>query len=242
MRVTSCGCRGRQRSSCSLPTGTCSHGPAPMSTTASARRPVNSLTRSPVRSSISTVTRTSIRRPGRRAAASRRWRRRGPWAGGGPGGAGHREHRHPRRRFVPAPFLDADEEHPQRAKPVRDRGRGQPGLVLPGTGGQPRLERLNVPPGDVGQRGRGGCLGEEGGEGEQRLVRVADAARAQHAGDLLQVTAHWDRDLRDGLIQLHPARQQRRAGHRALTARAWASMASAARRYWEASQSSPRCR
>jgi hypothetical protein len=43
------GCSGRYRSSRSLPTGTCSQGPAPMWTTALAGRPVNSLTRSPVR-------------------------------------------------------------------------------------------------------------------------------------------------------------------------------------------------
>ena len=64
------------------------------------------------------------------------------------------EHRHPGRCFVPAPFGDADEEHPQRAEAVRDRGGGQPGLVLPGAGGQPGLERLDMTPGDLGQRAR----------------------------------------------------------------------------------------
>ena len=59
------------------------------------------------------------------------------------------EHRHPRRGFVPAPFLDADEEHPQGAEPVRDRGGGQPGLVLPGACGQPGLEVLDVTAGDL---------------------------------------------------------------------------------------------
>jgi hypothetical protein len=50
-----------------------------------------SLTRSSVRSSISTVTRTSRRVSfARRAAAGLRRRRRGPWAAGGPGGAGRR--------------------------------------------------------------------------------------------------------------------------------------------------------
>jgi hypothetical protein len=44
------------------------------------------------------------------------------------------EHRHFGRGFVPAPFFDAQEEHPQRAEAVRDGGRGQPGLVLPGPG------------------------------------------------------------------------------------------------------------
>ena len=62
------------------------------------------------------------------------------------------EHRHPRRGLVPAPFVDADEEHPQGAEPVRDRGGGQPRLVLPGPGGQPGLEVLDVAAGDRGQR------------------------------------------------------------------------------------------
>ena len=46
-----------------------------MRTMGSARRPVNSLIRSPVRSSISTVTRTSIRR----AVALRRPQQPGTW-------------------------------------------------------------------------------------------------------------------------------------------------------------------
>jgi hypothetical protein len=36
---------------------------------------------------------------------------------------------------------------------------------------------------------------------------AADAARAQHAADLGQVTAHRGRDLRDDRLQLGPARQ-----------------------------------
>jgi hypothetical protein len=53
---------------------------------------------------------------------------------------------------------------------------------------------------------------------------------------------------RQGVVRgvLLPSGQQRRPGHRKLgragAARACASMASAALRYWEASQSSPRCR
>ena len=58
------------------------------------------------------------------------------------------EHRHPGRGLVPAPFVDADEEHPQGAEPVRDGGGGQPGLVLPGAGGQPGLEVLDMAAGD----------------------------------------------------------------------------------------------
>jgi hypothetical protein len=60
-KTTSWGCSGRYRSSCSFPTGTCSQGAAPIWTTASAGSAVYSLTRKPVRSSTSTVTRTSIR-------------------------------------------------------------------------------------------------------------------------------------------------------------------------------------
>ena len=45
-----------------------------------------------------------------------------------------REHRHPGRGFVPAPLLDTQEEHPQRAETVRDGGRGQPRFVLSGPG------------------------------------------------------------------------------------------------------------
>jgi len=49
------------RSSRGLPPGACSQGPAPIRTTASARRSVNSLTRKPVRSNTSTATRTRSR-------------------------------------------------------------------------------------------------------------------------------------------------------------------------------------
>ena len=75
------------------------------------------------------------------------------------------EHRHPGRGLVPAPFVEADEEHPQGAEPVRDRGGGQPGLVLPGPGGQPGLVVLDVAAGDLGQRADpGAVLGQERGE------------------------------------------------------------------------------
>jgi hypothetical protein len=108
------------------------------------------------------------------------------------------EHRHPRRGLVPAPFLDAEEEHPQGAEAVRDRGGGQPRSVLAGAGGQPGLEVLNVAAGDAGKRrGQRGRLGQECGERAQRQIRAADAARPQYAGDLLQVAAHRDGDCRD---------------------------------------------
>jgi hypothetical protein len=42
------------------------------------------------------------------------------------------EHRHPGWCLVPAPFVDADEEHPQRGEPMGERRGGDPGLVLPG--------------------------------------------------------------------------------------------------------------
>ena len=59
------------------------------------------------------------------------------------------EHRHPGWRLVPAPLLDADEEHPQRAEPVRQRGGGEPGLVLAGPLRQPGLVVLDVAAGDL---------------------------------------------------------------------------------------------
>ena len=170
------------------------------------------------------------------------------------------EHRHPGRGLVPAPFVEADEEHPQRAEPVGDGGRGQPRLVLPGPGGEPGLVVLDVTAGDLrdaGHLGRG--LGQERGEGAQCQVGAADAARPQHAADLGQVAAHRGGDLRDGGLQVGPARQrahpvdaQRRPAHRRLPvsapgpagwpAKTCASITSAALRYWAASQSSARCR
>jgi hypothetical protein len=90
-----------------------------------------------------------------------------------------REHRHFGRGLVPAPFVDADEEHPQRAQPVGDRGQGQPRLVLPGPGGQPGLVVLDMGSGDLRSAGhlrRG--LDQKCGEASQRLVGVPDAAAA----------------------------------------------------------------
>ena len=118
------------------------------------------------------------------------------------------EHRHPGRGLAPAPLVDADEEHPQGAEAVRDRGRGHPRFVLSGPGGQPRLEVLDMAAGDLGQPGDGRVLaGQERGERPQGQVSSADAAGPQHAGDLLEVTAHRDRDLRDRPGELLPGRQ-----------------------------------
>ena len=170
------------------------------------------------------------------------------------------EHRHPGRCFVPAPFVEADEEHPQRAEAVGDGRGGQGRLVLPGPGGEPGLVVLDVRAGDLrgaGHLGRG--LGQEAGEGPQREVGAADAARAQHAADLGQVAAHRGRDLRDGGLQVSPAGQRAhpvgappRPAHRQFPvpapgpagwpAKTCASITSAALRYWAASQSSARCR
>jgi len=69
-----------RRSSRNLPTGTCSQCPAPVSTTASARSPVNSPTRSPVRSSTSQITPTSS--PGLGLGGAQELRRRGLLAEG----------------------------------------------------------------------------------------------------------------------------------------------------------------
>ena len=170
------------------------------------------------------------------------------------------EHRHLRRGLVPAPFVQADEEHPQRAEPVDDGAGGQPRLVLPGAGGEPGLVVLDVAAGDLRGTGHLGCgLGQERGETAQGQVRAADAARPQHAADLGQVAAHRGGDLRDSGLQVGPARQrahpvdtQARPAHRRLPvsapgpagwpAKTCASITSAALRYCAASQSSARCK
>ena len=168
------------------------------------------------------------------------------------------EHRDPRRGFVPAPLVDADEEHPQRAEAVHDRGGSQGGFVLPGPGRQPGLVVLDVAAGHLPD----GCdlwrgLGEEAGERPRREVRAADAAGPQRAADLVQVAAHRLSDLRDSRLQLGPAGQCSQPvgappggpGHQRLPAcvpgfpaKTCASMTSAALRYCAASQSSARCR
>src|SRR5450759_4108677 len=98
----------------------------------------------------------------------------------------------------------------------------------------------------------------EPGKGPQCHRSVVDASRAQDAPDLLQVTAHRFDHLRCGGFELLPGRQRRQTvaaqrrwrAHRpppvpvgtGCAANTWASMTSAALRYWEASQSSARCR
>jgi len=169
------------------------------------------------------------------------------------------EHRHPGRGLIPAPFIETDEEHPQRAEPVGDSRGGQPRLVLPGPGGEPRLVILDVAAGDLRGAGHIGCgLGQEAGETAQREVGAADTARPQHAADLGQVAEHRGRDLRDGGLEVGPGGQRahpvaaslpQRAHRRLLVrpapglpAKTCASITSAALRYWAASQSSARCR
>ena len=113
------------------------------------------------------------------------------------------EHRHPGWCVVPAPLLDADEEHAQRPESVRDRRGGDARLVLPGTGGQPRLVVLDVSADHVGDGlDVGSALDEERGERPQRHVGVDHAARTQDAPDLLQVTAHRGDHL--GRVRLQP--------------------------------------
>jgi hypothetical protein len=76
------------------------------------------------------------------------------------------EHRHPWWRLGPAPLIDPDEEHPQRAEPVRERGGGGACLVLSGTAGEPGLEVLDVPPAHLRGAHHVRCgFGEEAGEG-----------------------------------------------------------------------------
>jgi len=84
---------------------------------------------------------------------------------------------------------------------------GVSGLVLPGAGGQPRLELFDVRPGDRGDAGQAGVgAGEEGGEAAQRAVGVDHRAGSQDPGELVQVGAHRRGDLRDRLLQLVPGR------------------------------------
>jgi hypothetical protein len=123
------------------------------------------------------------------------------------------EHRRPGGRIVPAPFADPDEEHPQRAEPLRDRGRCHGGLVLPGPGRQPGLERLDMRAGDLGKTQARGGFGQERGKAAQRAVGVHHAARPQHAADLLQVAAHRPGHARNQDAQLIPGRQQQRPAH-----------------------------
>ena len=105
------------------------------------------------------------------------------------------EHRHPCRCFLPAPLVDPDEEHSQRAEPVRQCGARDPGLVLSGSFRQPGLVVLDVSSGDLIDAGDlGRDLDQEAGEGAQRAVGVGHAARSQHAADLRQVAAHRGHD------------------------------------------------
>ena len=174
-----------------------------------------------------------------------------------------RDDRHPGRGFGPVPVADAHEEHPQGAQPVGEAGRGEPGGALPGPGGQPAAVVLDVVAADVGQEPHVGCLlGQERGQRAQRLIGVAHAARSQDRGQLLQIAAHRRGDVGHGDAKLIPVGESLWAAHHSspstkditgasdagtptgngLPGSSWASMASAARRYWEASQSSARCR
>jgi hypothetical protein len=112
-----------------------------------------------------------------------RWpRRREPWPAAGPAGAGHQGRSASGRGVIRAPLADPDEEHPQRAEPVGDRRGGHPWRVLPGPGGQPGLEVLDVPAGD-GRHGadRWRLFGQERRQRPQRLGGIDHAARPQHA-------------------------------------------------------------
>ena len=93
---------------------------------------------------------------------------------------------------------------------------------------------------------------QERGEDPQIDVHGVHGARAQGHGDLVEVGAHRGRQLRSGVVDLLPRSRHLRpllagplatatAAHR-IAPRRWASMASAALRYWAASQSSARWR
>ena len=174
-----------------------------------------------------------------------------------------RDDRHPGRGVGPVPVADAHEEHPQRAEPVGKAGRGEPGGAVARSGGQPGAVVLDVVAADVGDEpDLGSPLGQEGGEGAQRLIGIADTARPQDRGQLLQIPEHRRGDIGHGYAKLFPVGESLCAGHdpspstrdgsvligiglptgNGLPGSSWASMASAARRYCEASQSSARCR
>ena len=126
------------------------------------------------------------------------------------------KHRHPRRCLVPAPFVDADEEHPQGAEPVRQRGIRDPCLVLTRSCSQPRLVVLDVAtPHLPGAGDLRGSLDQERGEGAQSEVGAGHAAWSEHARDLAEVAAHRVHDLR-AHPELLPAGQQQRPAHSVL--------------------------
>jgi hypothetical protein len=125
------------------------------------------------------------------------------------------EHRHPLWGLVPAPLVDPDEEHPQRAQPVREGSGGDPRLVLSRPAGQPRLVVLDVTPCDLTNVGDLGCgLDQEGGEGAKRLVGITHTARAQDAGNLVEIATHGLDQLWFLQAQLLPGGQQQWPAHR----------------------------
>ena len=211
----------------------------------------------PGASSTSTVTRTSSRGSAWAARSSLR-------GGGVVEGLGQRvvlagqvagEDRHPGRRVVPAPLDDPDEEHPQRAEPVRQGGGGEPGLVLPGPVGEPGLVVLDVAAGDLRDAGDLGCgLDQERGERAQREVGAArrcPGAARRRAGP--GSGASWPRSAGRAARAASQVGSSSGplTGHARTPARCWSRLAgvaagrrstSAALRYWAASQSSARCR
>lgn len=86
------------------------------------------------------------------------------------------EHRHPRGGIVPTPLIDAEEEHPQRAEPVRDRRRGDPVPVLAGTGREPWLVALDLGPADPRNTLDVGVLGDQ-----ERRQRAQSEVGVRHA-------------------------------------------------------------
>ena len=94
--------------------------------------------------------------------------------------------RHPGRGLRPAPFVEAEEEHPQRAEPVGEGVGGDPSAGAAWAAGQPGLVVLDVAALNAGHGldlGRG--VDQERGEAAQRQVGAADTARTQRAGQLL---------------------------------------------------------
>ena len=139
---------------------------------------------------------------------------------------------------------------------MTDCGVGEPLAVLARTGGHPALVAFDVAALDVGDAStRWVILRHLGGEESQGQTRGVDCGRASRNGELVQVAGHGGCHLRSSDQHVGPRhllagntsrrvavrkRKGREDAHWATPICAWASMASAARRYSLANQSPPR--
>ena len=145
------------------------------------------------------------------------------------------EHERSGRCLLPVPFGDALEEHAQARQPSAHGGRGQSRSLAPRAPCHVGLVALDVAAFEADHaRHLGVALGQEVSKLPHVAPDAAHALRPQRQGNLGQIVA--DRE-REGALGFS-CRQDRHDS----TARAWASMASLARRYSPASQSSAKCR